>query len=88
MEEKTCESCGYFIQHYAMRGGRVFWAHCGHCTFSKVRRMRPDKKACEHYVAGEADRDGFVSREYLSKELLQHMMKLEILPQIERSEEA
>ena len=87
MEEKTGESCEFFMQHYGMRGGRVFWIHCGHCTFSKVFKTRPDKKACAHYVPGESDRDGFVSKEYLRKELLQYMMKLEIMPEIERGDE-
>ena len=83
MSQTTCESCAYFHQHYVLGEKRIFQAYCGHCTFAKTKRKHPDKKACENYVPGQRDEAAFVSKEYLSKVLLEYMMKLELLPEIE-----
>lgn len=86
MENHYCSDCRYFLQHYTFNRRKIFRVYCGHCTFSKITRKRPDTKACENFVPGSAQEDAFVSKEYLSKELLQYMLNLELLPEI-RDEE-
>ena len=83
MCEKQCNSCKFYLYHYTFNQRRIFRVYCGHCTFSKARHKRPDAKACDHYIPGQPREDAFVSKEYLSKELLQYMLRLEMLPEIE-----
>ena len=87
MEQATCESCVHFHQHYALDQKHIFRVYCGHCVLAKAARKRPDTKACENYKPGEPDEAAFASKEYLSKELLQYMMKLELLPEIKNAQE-
>ena len=83
MEEKRCGSCHYFLQHYTLDRRKIFRVHCGHCIFDRVKRKQPDTKACVNYLPGVPQEDAFASKEYLSKELLQYVLDLELLPEIE-----
>ena len=82
MSNETCQNCQYFRQHYGLDHTSLFRVFCGHCTFSKVRKKYPDTPACDHFVPGLPDRESFVTKEYLSKELLQYVLNLELLPEI------
>ena len=86
MEEKRCQSCQYFVQHFALNKRRIFRVYCGHCTFGKSKRKLPDSNPCENYIPSPPPEEAFASREYLSKELLQYLLQLELLPEIEASE--
>ena len=86
MQEHMCGSCAYFQQHYSLDEKKIFRVYCGHCKFERVRRKTPDSPACENFAPGEPDENAFVNQEYLSKQLLQYMMNLELLPEI-RDEE-
>lgn len=86
MEDHCCSDCHYFLQHYTFNSRRILRVYCGHCTFSKVTRKRPDAKACGNFVPGSAQEEAFVSKEYLSKELLHYMLNLELLPEIRDKE--
>lgn len=83
MSEKQCKTCQYYIQHYSFERRKIFQVYCGHCAHSGPRRKQPDAKARENYIACTDREDAFVSKEYLSKELLQYMLRLELLPEIE-----
>lgn len=83
MHENQCKSCKYYRQHYSLDNRRIFQVFCGHCTFDRVKCKKPDSKACEHFTPAPAQEEAFVTREYLSKELLQYMLSLELLPEIE-----
>ena len=83
MSEQTCKNCAYYIQHYALNDRRIFRVYCGHCAFHNPKHKRPDAKICENFVEAPSREDNFVSKEYLSKQLLQYMMELELLPKIE-----
>lgn len=85
MQKELCSACKYFLQHYTFDGKRIFRIHCGHCTFDRIQRKQPDAKACPHFSPGSPPENAFVSKEYLSKELLQYMLELELLPEIEES---
>ena len=82
MSENQCRTCQYYLQHYTLDKRKIFRVYCGHCTFQRTRRKRPDAKACEHYLVGCAQEEAFVTKEYLSKVLLSYMLALELLPEI------
>ena len=83
MEKKYCKDCAHFHQHYAFNKRKIFRIYCGHCALGRVKKQRPDAIACEGFTMAPPDEDAFVSKEYLSKELLQYVLRLELLPQIE-----
>ena len=83
MSESKCKNCQYFLQHYALGARKIFRVYCGHCIFSRAKRRRPDAEACENFLPGTDREEGFASKEYLSKELLDYVRKLELLPEIE-----
>jgi len=72
----------YFHQHYAFDNRKIFRVYCGHCTLGKIKRKLPDTVACDGFVVAPPDEDAFVTKEYLSKELLQYLLHLELLPPI------
>lgn len=82
MNNLECKDCQYFLQHYILDKQKFYKIYCGHCTFSRAKRKCPDMPACEHFTAGSADTDAFASKEYLTKELLQYMLTLDLLPEI------
>ena len=83
MEENYCKDCRHYIQHYAFVESRMIQVYCGHCTRKTPKTKRPDRKACEHFERGVKDIEQFVSKEYLSKKLLDKILSMELLPEIE-----
>ena len=83
METKQCKMCQYFIQHYGLGKEKLFRIHCGHCVLGKAKRKKPDTPACESFVPGQDRENAFADREFLSKELLKHVLEMDLLPQIE-----
>ena len=49
VENKTCENCKHFVQHYFELNKKYSTVHCGHCIHPRVKNRKPDEKACEHY---------------------------------------
>ena len=86
MINHQCNECQYYLQHYTFDKRQIFRVYCGHCTLDRARRKQPDSKACERFIPGPPQEAAFVSKEYLSKELLQYMLNLELLPEIENKE--
>lgn len=82
MNHSTCSTCGYYKQHYAFDNRKIYRVYCGHCTYLRAKRKRPDARICENYIQGNPDEDAFVTKEFLSHTLLQYMMKLDLLPEI------
>lgn len=82
MSDNHCKNCQYYLQHYTLDKRKIFRVYCGHCTLGKPKRKLPDAKACEGFVLGEAQEDAFASKEYLSKELLQYVLSLDLLPEV------
>ena len=82
MDQNTCSTCAYYRQHYTFDRCKIFRVYCGHCTHRKPKTKRPDSKTCENYIRSQPDEDAFITREYLSKALLEYMLNLELLPQI------
>ena len=86
MDNNTCKNCEYFRQHYSLDKRKIFRVFCGHCVFGRVKRKRP-YNSCENFVQRESEEDIFVSKEYLSKDLLEYMMRLELFPGVEELQE-
>ena len=82
MEGKTCAQCMHFLQHYGLRNHKLYKLYCGHCVAVSVKHRRPDAKACASYLQGVADEDAFVTKEYLSHRLLEHVLQMELLPEV------
>lgn len=83
MNQCICKHCGYFRQHYTLDQCRIFRVNYGHCTCSRAKMCRPEAQACQRFVPALPKEEAFVTREYLSKELLRYIMELELLPEIE-----
>ena len=87
MEKKRCNSCAFFKQHYGLDGKKLYRLYCGHCIKAKAHALskgrKPDALACAQYVPGEPDTSSFANKEYLSKTLLEYVLKLPLLPDIE-----
>lgn len=87
MGNHSCKSCAHYRQHYTFDQRKLFQVYCGHCTYQRIKTKRPDAKACEHYLFSESAAKAFAAKEYLSKALLEYMLKLELLPEIYEIEE-
>ena len=87
MGNQQCKTCGYFVQHYVLGKDKLLEAHCGHCIYACTKRKCPDAEACGNYLAKQPAEDIFVSKEYLSKALLQKVLDMELLPKIEAEDE-
>ena len=83
MENKYCKNCAKFHQHYSLDDKKLFQVFCRHCTAAhRTRKRQPDTPACDHFVPAPPSETPFVTKEYLSKALLEYMLQLELLPQI------
>lgn len=83
MNQNTCNTCAHYRQHYAFDQRKIFQVYCGHCAHAKAKTRRPDSKTCENYIQTEPDEMAFVTKEYLSKVLLEYVLRLELLPEIQ-----
>ena len=82
MNSQTCQNCKHFRQHYGLEETRIFRVYCGHCVLPRIKNKKPDQKACEKFAQKENKEKDFVSKEYLSKFLLDWVRQLELLPEI------
>ena len=80
MNEQTCKSCEHFYQHYGIKDGKFSRVFCGHCVAAKgrPRGCRPYQKICENYLPGADPIDDFVTKEYLTKALLERILNMEL----------
>ena len=83
MNENLCKNCQYFVQHYVLGPQKLVSVNCGQCIYGRTKRKQAYSTACENFIPGQPSGDGFVSREYLSKALLQRVLDMELLPEIE-----
>ena len=82
MDTMKCKNCGNYIPHYGLLDGRLYRLYCGHCTVQRYKRKDPDRAACEMFIPGTSNEEAFVSKEYLSKKLLEKVLDMELLPEI------
>ena len=49
-EQKTCENCVYYLQHYIKENTSYQSIFCGHCVNNRFDgRLRKTDKICEYY---------------------------------------
>ena len=83
MDNRTCQTCEYFHQHYSLKTGKIVRVFYGHCTFSGTKAKRPFQKACAHYALGTPDEEAFANKKYLTKEMIKRLFEMEVLPSID-----
>lgn len=86
MKGQQCRCCKHYLQHYVITAGRLMAVYCGHCTLRSAKRKKPDVPACSEFLLGNNPTEMFATKEYLTKELLQHILKMELLPEITMSD--
>ena len=82
MCQNTCNTCVHYRRHYTFDERKIFRVYCGHCTYLKAKTKRPDTKVFKHYKQTDPNEMMFVTKEYLSKVLLEYVLKLDLLPEI------
>ena len=83
MNHKQCKDCRQYIQHYTFNDHLLFRVNCGHCVLPEMRKTkRPDTKACNQFEPRDPEENAFVTKEYLSKPLLERVLSMELLPEI------
>ena len=50
LQEKHCQDCKYFVQHYAKAGRGFKTIHDGHCGNPRLRDKKPDTPACHRFA--------------------------------------
>ena len=88
LSDQHCKDCKYYLQHYTFIERKISRIQCGHCTLYPTRTKKPYAAVCQNFAPGTPQEDAFVSKEYLSKELLQYMLQLDLLPEITEANEA
>ena len=78
MQGKKCKNCDRYIQHYAFLEGKFRPVFCGHCLERKHKNIKPHTAACDSFVFGEPLESQFVTKQYLTKALLQHVLTMEL----------
>ncbi len=49
MQNSTCKTCNFFVQHYYKRNNRFFILYCGHCIYPRIKNRNPDTPSCNYY---------------------------------------
>lgn len=54
MEERICQTCKYFRQHYVKWGDDSYhMCGSGHCVYPRRKPRYNEAKACQHYIKKE-----------------------------------
>ena len=52
-EEKLCQNCKYFKQHYVkVKNSGYMKTYAGHCANPRLREKKPDAPACRRFAKG------------------------------------
>ena len=90
MDTPYCETCTHFKQHYYLDDQYCTALDCGHCTYPRLRHRKASAPACKHYVVRDKpprlpDRHGVIH--FLTVKMLEHILTLELPPEIKKSSE-
>ena len=88
MSEQQCKDCEHYLQHYGLDNTKIFRVYCGHCRLAWRKRKKPDTPACPQFSPAAPAEEPFASKEYLSKALLEYVLRLDLLPEIRDTEES
>lgn len=50
LQEKHCQDCKYFVQHYVKSGRGFTTTYYGHCGNPRLRDKKPDAPACHRFA--------------------------------------
>ena len=82
MSDPTCKDCKHFQQHYGMNAHKLFRLNCGHCVHPRLQTKRPYARVCSHFELAPSSGETFVTKKYLTRELLNCVLRMELLPEI------
>ena len=85
-EERICKTCAHYRRHYIIDKERCTAVNCGHCVCIRIKKRRPDDRACEHYIfrdndAEIPDREEVIS--YLTTDFLKGILEKALPPYVE-----
>ena len=89
MENPICKQCAHFHQHYVVDTQRCAAVNCGHCFYPRPKKRTPITPACTYFTPREMppslpDRQEVIN--FLTKDLLQHILELELPPEVTEDE--
>ena len=76
--ENKCGECVHYIQRYAILEGELRKIFSGHCTQKRRKKLDQISPAGELYIQGEPIDSKLVTKKYLTKELLQKLLSMEL----------
>ena len=76
--DNTCKYCTHFVQHYGIFDGKLRPIFCGHCLLERKKNRKPYTPICDQFEQGTLIDDKMVTKEYLTKKLLQHILDMEL----------
>lgn len=76
--ESTCKQCTHYVQHYGLFEGKLRPLFCGHCLLNHKKSRKPYMPVCEQFVQDTPVEDKMVTKEYLTRALLQHILDMEL----------
>ena len=82
MSDLTCKDCKYFRQHYGLDDHQLFRFNCGHCIHPRLQTKKPYARVCSHFEPASPSEETFVSKKYLTRELLNYILRMDLLPEI------
>lgn len=85
MEQTQCSDCTHFVQHYYIDDQYCAALDCGHCIRPRLKHRKASSAVCEHYTSRKKppklpDRKGVIH--FLTTDLLQHILDLELPPEV------
>ena len=88
--EKTCSMCEHFHQHHYLSGNQAVAVDCGHCVQARMKHRKASARVCADFCertkpSPAPDRASTIR--YLTTEVLERIMALELPPEIVNREE-
>ena len=79
----SCKQCIHYVQHYGLFEGKLRPIFCGHCLFEHRKCKKPDAAICDQFIQNTSPYSKMVTKEYLTKKLLQHILDMELWQPLE-----
>ena len=85
MSNFTCKNCTHFHQHYILSDQHANPIGCGHCSYPRQKKRKPDTPACKHFQA-KTGPDPLPNRaevlHFLTVDAIQRIFQLTLPPEI------
>ena len=85
MDFPNCKNCEHLHQHYVLDKQSCTAVNCGHCSYPRLKHRKPNTPACTYYLPTDhtedlPDRAAVIN--YLTTEMLEHILSLELPPEV------